>query len=201
MDAPSQLHVLLVGDSDIARWPTTLLPKHTVSISGHSGATLGESWPHVVKELDAIEATGSVSWIIFCAGENDMLEGILLEKGCEELTRLVDVVNAEKRDCRLIFLGPKLEPWIDQDRESRKQYYQMSQAFQNICESHPGASKIYYVDCLVMFCGRSGRQRGAVLGGKAHPDSSFFDSDGLHLSHKGYQKWKEVVEEIMQCNS
>ena len=55
-------------------------------------------------------------------------------------------------------------------------------------------SEVLYVNCLLMFCGESGKQRGALFGGRAKAEEKYFDADGLHLSNLGYSVWKEVVE-------
>eukprot|EP00543_Licmophora_paradoxa_P014920 CAMPEP_0202467924 /NCGR_PEP_ID=MMETSP1360-20130828/73677_1 /ASSEMBLY_ACC=CAM_ASM_000848 /TAXON_ID=515479 /ORGANISM="Licmophora paradoxa, Strain CCMP2313" /LENGTH=57 /DNA_ID=CAMNT_0049092645 /DNA_START=160 /DNA_END=333 /DNA_ORIENTATION=- len=46
-----------------------------------------------------------------------------------------------------------------------------------------------------MFCGDSANVPGAVLGGRAIPESKYFSDDLLHLSKEGYTIWKGIVEE------
>merc|ERR1712224_629879 len=94
-------------------------------------------------------------------------------------------------------MGPKLEPWMEEhnDMTSRKEYFLMSQSFKRIASTHPHSQQIHYIDCLVQFCDESKNQQGAILGGKAKPQRVYFNRDQLHLSNKGYQIWKQILEE------
>ena len=57
---------------------------------------------------------------------------------------------------------------------------------------------MHYLDCLTLFCGATAHLPGALLGGKAQADPTYFDCDQLHLSEAGYQLWKDYVEEAIQ---
>jgi lysophospholipase L1-like esterase len=190
------LHVALVGDSDIDQWPEALHPsieKATVSIKGFSGATLGQIVKHA--EASLLEHGAGLLFLVVCAGENDIGEGISLTKSERAFKRLLDITF--NRPTRLIFLGPKFEPWLQDDPDARKQYVRMSLAFARCCKDHPMSQNISFIDCLTMFCGESGQQPGAVLGGKAVAEQRYFQSDQLHLSNDGYRIWKEVVEDCI----
>ena len=78
-----------------------------------------------------------------------------------------------------------------------KKYCHDQMAAQDAGEIGNNKNKITYVNCLTMFCGESGQQPGATLGGKAIPEKRFFDHDLLHLSREGYQVWKNVTEELL----
>lgn len=134
--------------------------------------------------------------LVACAGENDIGNGLSLDDtllAFQELIRVFFRDNDDRRR-RLLFLGPKLEPWLDNDPASRKQYVKLSRALQRACFKHKRVEEIIYVDCLTMFCGESGNGPGATLGGQAKAEPNYFDSDQLHLSYEGYQVWKGVVE-------
>jgi lysophospholipase L1-like esterase len=191
------MHVALVGDSDIEHWPDAFslsIEGATVSKKGFSGATLGQ----IVKHAEASLLGNNEAAIIFlvvCAGENDIGEGLSLAKSQRAFERLLDI--AFNYQVRLIFLGPKFEPWLQDDPDARKQYVRMSLAFARCCMDHPMTQYITFVDCLTTFCGESGQQPGAVLGGKAVAEQRYFQSDQLHLSNDGYRIWKEVVEDCI----
>ena len=199
--------LVLVGDSDIAKWPAELLPQWSESalpptVSGHCGATLQEIIPHVETALNYIEAVVDTIILVVCAGENDIGNGLSRD---DTLTALDELLQAffgnTKSTCthrRLIFLGPKLEPWLDNDASSRKQYVKLSRAFQRACSKHARAD---FVDCLTMFCGESANVPGATLGGKAKAEPMYFSSDQLHLNEEGYRIWKQVVEERLSVLS
>jgi lysophospholipase L1-like esterase len=225
-----RITIALVGDSDISRWPAELLPAiqpgegsddhFSHFVSGHSGATLDQILSHVqdiLVELHDQHASillKATTFIIACAGENDIGEGIPLvetEKSFQSLLDLFHVANAEtsKHNNRsithLIYLGPKFEPWLSNDPEARKSYMLMSRAFERLCRqsdnhnanTHLQKDFIRFIDCLTMFCGASANQPGAVLGGKAIPEKKYFANDQLHLSDEGYMMWKSVLEKTI----
>jgi lysophospholipase L1-like esterase len=196
----TSLHVALVGDSDIAQWPDTLLPsieEATVSIKGCNGATLYQIIKHV--EASLLEHGAGLLFLVACAGENDIGDSISLGKSERAFKRLLETTfnRPAPENTRLIFLGPKFEPWLEDDPDARKKYIQMSLAFARCCKDHPMSQCISFIDCLTMFCGESGQQPGAVLGGKAVAEHRYFQADQLHLTNDGYQIWKEVVEDCI----
>jgi lysophospholipase L1-like esterase len=190
-----ELRLILVGDSDIERWPKSLLPsagQHNPPIvSGHSGSTLAEILPHVLQQ--ALQSNGKTILVV-CAGEND-IGSLPLWKSEAALKQLLEetVGSKQNNNMHLIFLGPKFEPWLHEDRESRKSYIQMSRAFQRLVELQ---DRSVFVDSLTLFCGASARQPGALF--KAQPDPTYFNDDQLHLSTEGYRIWKDKVEETIQ---
>jgi len=239
------MHILLIGDSDIARWPKELLPSPPSSsisastriTSGHSGATLDQIIQPIKEELAAAatlrtdqqqsatedeDRLQQIIILVVCAGENDIGSGIPLAKSEEAFELLLKTVfladddgdahvftaPQQQRRRHLIFLGPKLEPWLVDDMESRKAYIQMSRSFARICNHYlynsndetttaTTRTKVHYVDCLTLFCDGA-NQPGALFGGRAIPQARYFDDDQLHLSHKGYRIWKRQVEERIQ---
>jgi lysophospholipase L1-like esterase len=194
-----------------------------VVASGYSGATLNQVIPKVEetisKLLDSYDSTAAL-FVIVCAGENDVCSGIELSSSQQSFQQLVNLFYQTNRKIfkrnndnyallHLIFLGPKFEPWLTYDDISRKSYLQMSLTFERLCKcsnentmilpSHSDSGVdshfIHYIDCLTMFCGTTAHQPGAIYGGKAIPDTQFFNSDQLHLSEEGYKIWKSVVED------
>ena len=104
--------------------------------------------------------------------------------------------NNDNKNAKMIFLGPKFEPWLTDDKSSREQYTQLNTALQTVIRNHPASSHIKYVDCLTIFCTEdTANIPGAVYGHKAMPDTTYFDEDGLHLNDAGYDVWKEIVED------
>jgi len=196
--------LLFVGDSDIARWPPELLPNLDAevppTVSGHNGATLQEIIPHVEKALQTLGTATDTVVLVACAGENDIGSGVSLEdilSAFDELLRTFfgNAVGISRR--RLIFLGPKIEPWLKDDPASRKQYVKLSLRLRSSCSNHERAHEIQFVDCLTMFCGETANVPGATLGRKARADPIYFENDELHLNRQGYQVWQEVVENLL----
>lgn len=233
------IHLLMIGDSDIARWPKELLPSvssrddsgglqqecyetclptSSISVSGHSGATLSQIIEPLKEGLERIAQTPRAKHraattvlqapresvvVVVCAGENDIGDGVPLAKSEEALETSLKTVFGDfgsrlSRDFRLhmIFLGPKLEPWLKDDMDARKAYIRMSKSFERICNARDG---VIFVDCLTMFCGESANQPGSLFGGRAIPETQYFNDDQLHLSEEGYLQWKKVVEERIRA--
>jgi lysophospholipase L1-like esterase len=172
-------------------------------------------------------------YLVLCAGENDIGLGVPLEDTVERLSSLFDVLRdasvglvdaadgdqttsaapSGHQECAagavvsIVLLGPKLEPWLAGDVESRKQYIRMSRALESRCkaatdnaraETAKQLLRVLFVDCLTMFFFPDSISRpGALLGGRAVPDSSYFDKDQLHLNERGYLVWKRVAEEAL----
>jgi lysophospholipase L1-like esterase len=137
--------------------------------------------------------------LVVCAGENDIGSGIAIAQSEGVFQKLLSMLKTT----HLIFLGPKFEPWLAQDMNSRKHYVQMSQAFQR-CSQESGAS-VTFVNCLTMFCGKTATLPGALFGGRAIPETQYFDDDQFHLSNAGYDAWQKVVEEkiveLLHCQT
>lgn len=201
MDSRQTVAVLLIGDSDISRWPKTLYPHADSHHSqAENGATLSECLPLLISALkDALETEASNVVVVACAGENDVAQSISLEDSCDALRSFINATFAAEQDrLNFVLLGPKLEPWLHDDRESRRDYIRMSRAFEKICVEHALAERIFFMDCLLMFCGDSAKQKGALLGGKAKAEKTYFDYDLLHLGQRGYEIWKQRVDSYIE---
>jgi lysophospholipase L1-like esterase len=223
----SIITVVLVGDSDISRWPPSLYPEGskiksgdveieiTVVNLGQSGAVLSDLLPQVNQwrtEQQSIQtgcnSPNRINIFIACAGENDVGSGRSVDGLLETFRTFLDELfprhsqsgpnQGDESKSYLLFLGSKFEPWLSEDMSSRKQYTQLAKALHRTIRKHPGfgTNRIMFVDCLTMFCTKeSCNVPGAIYGGRALPDKEYFDVDGLHLSEKGYQFWKQITEE------
>jgi hypothetical protein len=167
--------------------------KISVTVSGHSGATLAGILPHlrsILSDSSSIissndnddddsdkdnindikssrinqncdsgetKAAATTSIIVACAGENDISQGLSLERSIEQLREFLDLVflddddgndnnndnnnrNNNNDDNRfLIFLGPKFEPWQDNHHDNisyKKKYNSMTRAFQRCLQEY-----------------------------------------------------------------
>ncbi|GAX29205.1 hypothetical protein FisN_28Lu056 [Fistulifera solaris] len=185
------MKVALLGDSDVARWPDSEYPRKVIHVSGQSGATLSQIVvPHNFLEIDVV---------IVCAGENDIATNIPLWQSEQALRNLLQQLLVTQSSLqRVFFLGPKFEPWMQDDREMRKKYWQMNLSFQRIVSTEePFATRVQYIDSLFLFCQNESRDqletKGAVY--KATPNPIYFHADQLHLSQEGYLVWKELFEQ------
>ena len=157
----TKLHLILLGDSDISRWPTELFPSWSggvdkehdvvcpVQVHGCSGATLeqvvmDQFLPLIVNINNnnnighgrgrcacCEEDTNAMIVIVCCAGENDVGNGIDVETSLRAFDTLLE---HDQSYHHLIFLGPKFEPWLEDDIESRRHYIKLSKGFRRRCE-------------------------------------------------------------------
>ena len=263
--------LVLVGDSDISRWPTSeitslfdypILKDHQfkqpiLSNYSKSGALLQNVTSQVAKALKDLNGSTINSkksqtrskkhyekkqnqnhnqnhnghdqqqhkhpslFFIACAGENDLSSGFPVDTVINSFHKLVDSIFSESH-CHgqpyLIFFGPKLEPWLnDNDNEEmRKLYYQLNERLavaslecaKNVTmghslrqgrnhHCHSDGKNVYFIDSLTRFCGPSASEKGSVLSGKAKAETKYFDDDGLHLNENGYKVWKEELGSLL----
>jgi hypothetical protein len=173
-----EIKIALVGDSDIAQWPSELLPSirsfvdGNISrpiVSGHPGATLEQVLPRVNETLDQLldpsssTHTDATLFFIVCAGENDIGNEFPLSRTetafralLDLFTTAVSMKNAPEhgniQSLCLIFLGPKFEPWLVDDMEARKSYVRMSQSFERICgDVHKNGEQHPQVSCKIHY--------------------------------------------------
>lgn len=213
------VQIALVGDSDVKRWPEKLHP----SIPGATGkawvagideGTVQHCVWHVREFMNKAQNQAAedlfgpkILILIICAGENDVGDGTPLSRTEASLKALLGMIvhEAEHSACavRAIFVGPKFEPWLEDDMDLRKAYVQVSNCIERNCKEFNEAIMdeksekpiVSFLDCVTMFCGETANIPGARLGGKAIPDSQYFEDDELHLSEDGYSILKNAIEE------
>jgi lysophospholipase L1-like esterase len=184
---PADMQLTMLGDSDIARWPPHLYPQcptlSEVKVDGYSGATMQD----ILSKF--LPANTSDAILVVCAGENDIGSGIEIDHTLRSFDTLLQNVGSYRH---ILVLGPKFEPWLNDDAKSRKQYFKLHKGLQRRCD---GKINVTYLDCLTMFCGStSALLKGATLGGQAKADPQFFADDELHLNDNGYDVWKVLIE-------
>lgn len=230
----------------MAEWPSHLLPSlanlesldhhdiHQVNFNhAQSAELLAGVHTQLQTAITALNDDDEVTRIFFivCAGENDISSGQPVDTTIQAFESFLhSLFNETRAACstkpHLIFFGPKLEPWLDDDLESRKKYFQMSERMLRSCleiemvcvagedgddhhhdHRHDGCDdvrqNITYIDCLTMFCGDNNDLRSGILSGNTKADKTYFNDDGLHLNDAGYEIWKEELEIILTqliCN-
>ncbi len=207
LSRPSRPILVLIGDSDISRWPSPLYPiiPSGTSVVINNYGTSGACLVDLPKQIDQWKVQNedrcdSNCLFICCAGENDIGSGITIERITEAFRAILDAmfpsVNPDQRhESRMIFFGPKFEPWLTDDHASRKKYAKLNNGLQRAIRKHHACDRVMYVDCLTLFCTKeTAFEPGAVYGGRGIPDVQYFDSDGLHLNDAGYRVWKRIIE-------
>jgi hypothetical protein len=228
-----------VGDSDIARWPQHLLPQ-VLPVSPHddhdnsatcqvttfhhaeNGATMQRLVAQIKRAKKEISSSSfDATVFIACAGENDISTTTstpsLLDRILEQFESAVRCIFSSTTKKRMfnnphfIFIGPKVEPWMEQDElNARMCYFQLSESLRSTISKLSSCPtlmnsvdttrsnsnhSIYFLDSLTLFCGET--QNKSVVGGRAIAERKYFQEDGLHLSHDGYEIWKKQVEDIL----
>ena len=206
--------LVMLGDSDISRWPADLRPEHQDLISrappaeNHAagGAVMSDlltqlsGWRASRESSDDGEGITAPALFLCCAGENDVGSGRPVDAVLGTLRRFLDEAVGGDGDDRLIFVGPKLEPWLAEDAGSRKLYAKLNTGLARAVRGHPSGrgGRAAYVECLTSFCTEeTSTVPGAVYGNRAVPDGRFFDGDMLHLNDRGYRVWKRMVEDTI----
>ena len=148
----TDIALVFLGDSDMAKWPSNLLPSlttkedlehhriHQVNFNhSQSGALLSNvhtQLPKAMRELGEENNKSKRIFFIACAGENDISSGQPIDTVIQSFTSFMQSIFKETTCAtrpHLIFFGPKLEPWLDDDIGSRKLYYQLSQRMLRSC--------------------------------------------------------------------
>lgn len=177
--------LVFVGDSDIARWPHSLLPsvsndKYHEYHYAYCGALLKDLGDQVKKSISEIsESCISYNEIIFigCAGENDLCY-------CEVddiVHSFCNFVDSIFGSCVITGSKQKLEPWLNYDDVSnRKSYFQLSERIKQLCNKEDRS--IHFIDCLTMFCSDDTKNK-SVIGGAARAHELYFEGEWSSLKH------------------
>jgi hypothetical protein len=205
-----------------------------VDVAGRDGAVMGDvvevvrnsirEWVlrTTTDEEEQVDTGGAADtsdgqlFVVVCAGENDVGSGTATRETVEHWSLLVEAVEngvmspssppkTSQLPVSVVLLGPKLEPWLASDSDSRKCYVRLSRALEARCRDRALSkggeiTRAHFVDCLTVFCTpETANAPGALLGGRAMPDTSYFESDKLHLSEAGYRLWKTTVEDVLMA--
>ena len=199
--------MFLFGDSDISRWPSSFYPRYPTSTStsthhhcnyGVGGAQMSDVLQQINKWREDTKdnsTTVDENILICCAGEND-ISTKSIDQILETFRAVLDALfPSTKSDLKMIFIGPKFEPWLINDNTSRKQYTKLNNGLQRTTRKHHATDQITYIDCLTLFCTEETANVPGAIHSKATPDDRYFDKDGLHLNDLGYEKWKQIIEQ------
>jgi len=201
------LSVCYVGDSDIVKWP---LPS-TITKIGKDGVTSVSLLPVLSKFQSTLTekcCTTDFDSVVMTIGENDLSNPSSLECVAQNIEILLSTAPLQ-RCSRVLFLGPKLEPWmcsdpLSPDLSAMRSHARLSQIISSTLSQFP---HVTFVDCLALFTDSPSATHDEVLCSlledthpearadqlKYVPDVSFFTADMLHLSSEGYRIWDSIV--------
>jgi lysophospholipase L1-like esterase len=162
------------GSSSIRMWKTLDhdFPEKQVLNIGFGGSTLAAcGW-----FFERLVVPTQPRSIVFYAGDNDLGDGRHAEEVYLFFCALTTKMQQFMPEVPFTFVAIKPSParWniIDRIRLA-------NQLIQQKIEAMPG---YHFVDVFT-----------PMLDGRGHPRWELFESDGLHLSHKGYALWQQVL--------
>jgi len=207
------MHIHYVGDSDIYRWPKYLLPNPNVAaaslsdrifslekfkVHGRDGALLSDATSQLrnilIPKSPSSHSNSSKVFIAY-AGENDIGKGSSVDATVSEFRKFLVLVTHSENSF-LLFIGPKIEPWLYLDEPSFRNYAQLSESMKRACA---GKERVLFLDVLTLFCAGE-TPPGSVLDSRTNrADRTYFARDMLHLNDSGYRLLKAAVEEKLEC--
>lgn len=176
---PIQGSIVFVGSSSIVKWDLdkSWPGKHMVN-SGFGGSKLPDS----VHFFDRIVTPVHPRAVVVYAGDNDIAGG---GKAEDVVTAFRNIVAARDRalaSTPLFFVSikPSIKRWT--------LWPEMKKANEAIAALCKADQKLYYIDIATPTLPADG----------SAPAADLFAKDGLHLSDKGYEVWKEIVEKALR---
>jgi len=172
-------HVLFYGSSSIRMWHTLDqdFPAYKVANLGFGGSTLAAcTW-----FLERIMTGRSAKALVVYAGDNDLGDGRHPEEVFIFFQQLMVEAKLRFADipCFFISLKPSPSRWHIAD-----QFRYTNNLIQNEIIKENGNWK--FIDVFSQMLDKSGI-----------PAAALYDTDGLHLSKKGYQLWQKIVSEAL----
>jgi len=172
-------HILFYGSSSIRMWHTLDqdFPAYKVVNLGFGGSTLAAcTW-----FLERIMTGRNAKALVIYAGDNDLGDGRHPEEVFIFFQQLM--VKAKLRfpdiPCFFISLKPSPSRW-----HIAEQFRYTNNLIQNEIIKENGNWK--FIDVFSQMLDKSGL-----------PSASLYDTDGLHLSKKGYQLWQKIVSDAL----
>jgi lysophospholipase L1-like esterase len=172
---PYTPETIFYGSSSIRLWDgmyEDLKPLHPVNL-GFGGSTLAAC----VWYFDRIMQPYEPRHIVCYAGENDLGDGRTAEEVCIFFRQFQACVLKRFPEVPLTFISikPSITRW-NLEKTVRHTNRLIKEEIEKSNAPH------YYLDVFHHMLGPTG-----------HPVKELYDTDGLHLSRKGYLIWKEVV--------
>src|SRR5690348_9835260 len=165
--------VLFVGSSSIRFWPTAeRFPDLPVINRGFGGSHISD----VNHYLDVTVLKYDADVVVFYAGDNDLAAGKTPERVAADYRTFVERVVAAKPRVQIVFIDikPSILRWDI--------WPKMREANALIADYSKTRPNLHVVDTAP-----------GLLGPDGKPIPALFQSDGLHLTPAGYDRWTETV--------
>lgn len=174
--------IVAVGSSSISFWHPTIkedLAPLTVIPRGIAGCDISD----VLYYADKIIIPYQPRAVLIYAGENDIVTGTAPDKVYSTFVSIVEKIKKANPEVRIYFISIK-------PSASRWSFWaKMSEANQLIEAECKKDAHLTYIDITT-----------TLLGEDKTPNPSYFKSDKIHLSKKGYEAWTGIIKPILIKN-
>lgn len=177
LNFPKPEGILFVGSSSIRKWTDLeqCFPAEPIIRRGVGGCQL---WQVVDYFAPYIIFPYHPRKIFIYAGENDIAAGKSAGFVADEFKKLWGMIHEKLPGAEIYFMSIKPSP-------SRMQYFaEVDKANALIKDWMKNKPRSKYLDVATVI----------YKPGTTVSDSTLFQSDYLHLNHKGYDKWQQVLQ-------
>jgi lysophospholipase L1-like esterase len=173
---PYQPQTVFYGSSSIRMWDTlyedfkAYLPVNL----GFGGSTL-EACVHFFDRI--VAPVQSAQRVIVYAGDNDLGDGRSPEEVAGFFMQLRDLIKQHFPFVHFYYISikPSISRWIIDDNIKNVNHF-----IANEIEAHSHTTTFINV-------------YDAMIGEDGYPVKEYYDEDGLHLTQKGYEVWKQIL--------
>ena len=177
---PPRDGILFIGSSSFRLWSDLeqRFPDKPIIRRGVGGCEL---WQIVDYYTPYILFPYHPRKIFIYAGENDIAAGKNAQFVFEEFEKLFAMIRKQLPDADVYFLSLKMSP-------VREKYFKEVAVANNLIEKYlKNKRKSMFVDV----------NQSLLKPSTSLPDSSLFKPDYLHLNSKGYDKWQQVLQPLV----
>jgi lysophospholipase L1-like esterase len=177
---PAPGGVLFIGSSSIKGWKNTAddFPGIPVINRGFGGSQIR----HSTMYADRIVLPYKPKAIVFYAGDNDIAANRTPAQVLGDFKAFAEKVHATLPDTRIHFISikPSIKRWklVDKMKEANRLVKEFADA---------SGGKVGYIDIFTPMLGADGQPRPELLG-----------PDGLHMTRKGYELWRDTVAPVLK---
>jgi len=177
---PPKNEILFIGSSSIRLW-TDLEQRFPGKPIIRRGVGGSELWQLVDYYTPYILFPYHPRKIFIYAGENDIAGGKTGKFVFDEFQKLFEMINKQLPDATVYFMSVKMSP-------SRVKYFKevavANELIKNYLANKPNSA---FIDLNTVL----------LKSNTSMPDSSLFRADYLHLNSKGYDRWQQVLEPVV----
>ncbi len=170
--------ILFTGSSTIRMWTTLKedFPDRNVLNRGFGGSYMSE----LLYYADSLILPHKPKVVFIYEGDNDLGSGKKADEILESAQLLIEKIHKKLPRTLICFFAakPSLARW-----NLKESFIDFNRRLKAVTGNY---QKVYYLDIWTPMIGADGNVR-----------KDLFLADGLHMNRKGYDIWKEVVDEFL----